>query len=173
VIFTHMEGDERCRLELQRNGDTYRVLNEGKEIVTVDARGVAPDRWSILLGSRSFEAKVSREKTTYRVEIDGRIFSFDLTDPARAMARHGSAAVHGPGRIAAPMPGRVVRLLAEIGQEVQRGDGVVVVEAMKMENELAAPRDGVITEIAVEEGQTVEGGATLAVIGDPPAKDDA
>jgi biotin carboxyl carrier protein len=168
-----MEGDGTRRLELQRNGDTYRVLNEGEEIVTVDARGVSPDRWSILVGSRSYEAKVTRDKTIYQVEIDGLSFSFDLTDPARAMARRGGPAAHGPGRIAAPMPGRVVRLLAALGQEVQRGDGVVVVEAMKMENELTAPRDGVITEIGVEEGQTVEGGMTLAIVGDPPAKDDA
>jgi biotin carboxyl carrier protein len=89
------------------------------------------------------------------------------------MARRAGPAAHGPGRIAAPMPGRVVRVLAAIGQEVARGDGVVVVEAMKMENELTAPRDGIITEIGVEEGQTVQGGVTLAVIGDPPAKDDA
>jgi biotin carboxyl carrier protein len=173
VIFAHLDGTETRRLELQRNGDTYRVLNEGKEIVTVDARGVSPDRWSILVGSRSYEAKVTREKTIYHVEIDGRVFAFDLTDPAKAMSRRGGAAAHGPGRIAAPMPGRVVRILAPVGQEVQRGDGVVVVEAMKMENELTAPRDGVITEIGVEEGQTVEGGMTLAVIGDPPARGDA
>ena len=72
MIFAHMEGDETRRLELQRNGDTYRVLDEGEEIITVDARGVSPDRWSILVGSRSYEAKVTRDKTVYQVEIDGR-----------------------------------------------------------------------------------------------------
>ena len=167
MIFALLEESGTRQFELQRNGDTYRVVNEGEEFTTVDARPVANDRWSLLVGSRSYEAKVTRDKTTYRVEIDGRSFSFDLTDPAKAMIRRAGAGAHGPGRIAAPMPGRIVRLLVGLGQEVRRGEGVVVVEAMKMENELTAPRDGVVTEIGVDEGQAVEGGVTLAVIGDP------
>ena len=74
----------------------------------------------------------------------------------------------GPGdglvRITAPIPGRVSRILVQPGQQIGRGDGIVVVEAMKMENELRSPGDGVVVTIAVKEGQAVEGGALLATI---------
>jgi biotin carboxyl carrier protein len=62
------------------------------------------------------------------------------------------------------MPGKVVRILAAVGQHVQAGQGVVVVEAMKMENELRAPRSGVVKEVSVQEGTSVEAGALLAVV---------
>ena len=70
----------------------------------------------------------------------------------------------GPVQVTAPMPGRVVKLLAPEGTAVTRGDGIIVLEAMKMENELKAPRDGVVASVRVEEGQGVEGGALLATI---------
>ena len=66
--------------------------------------------------------------------------------------------------ISAPMPGRVVKVLATEGTAVTRGDGIIVLEAMKMENELKAPRDGIVTSVLVEEGQGVQGGALLATI---------
>jgi len=70
----------------------------------------------------------------------------------------------GPARLTSPMPGRVVRVLAAAGADVRVGQGLVVVEAMKMENELRAPRAGRVLEVAVREGQTVEAGALLAVV---------
>ena len=78
----------------------------------------------------------------------------------RAAARRAS----GPFRLVSPMPGRVVRVLAAAGADVAAGQGLVVVEAMKMENELRAPRAGRVAEVAVREGQAVDAGALLAVI---------
>ena len=71
----------------------------------------------------------------------------------------------GPARITAPMPGRVARVLVSVGEAVRAGDGILVIEAMKMENELRAPRDGQVLDLPVSAGQAVESGALLAVVG--------
>jgi biotin carboxyl carrier protein len=89
----------------------------------------------------------------------------ELAGAPRGGAPAPPRAAAGPARLAAPMPGKIVRLLAEVGQQVVAGQGLVVMEAMKMENELASPRDGRVHELAVREGQAVEAGALLAVVG--------
>ena len=76
----------------------------------------------------------------------------------------GKSAAGGPARIAAPMPGKLIRILVDEGAEVAAGDGLVVIEAMKMENELRAPRGGKVKQVAVQEGQAVEAGALLVVV---------
>jgi len=98
--------------------------------------------------------------------VGGRLWTFHLSDPARALLRSRRGAGRGAGLVKAPMPGRVVRILVEPGQQVKSGEGIVVVEAMKMENELSAPRDGVVTQVHVSEGDTVESGAALIQVGD-------
>ena len=70
----------------------------------------------------------------------------------------------GPRRIVAPMPGKIVRVLAKVGDQVGHRQPVVVIEAMKMENELRATRDGVLTDILVREGQSVDAGTVLAIL---------
>ena len=82
-------------------------------------------------------------------------------DAARAAP---PARVSGPARIVAPMPGRLVRVLVSTGQDVQAGQGLVVVEAMKMENEIRAPRSGRVKDVPAREGQAVEAGALLVVV---------
>ena len=84
--------------------------------------------------------------------------------PALGPARTTGGAGTGPQRIAAPMPGKVVRVLVKTGDAVAARQPLVVVEAMKMENELRAGRDGTIAEIHAQEGQSVEAGALLVVI---------
>ncbi len=167
MIFALMGGEAPREVAIDEQGEAFAVRDGEEADLVVDAREVSPGCWSLLAGARSFEARVRREGTIYTVEMDGRAYTFDLSAPARAALRAGRGAAHGPGRIAAPMPGRILRILVQTGQQVQRGDPVAVVEAMKMENELTAPRDGVVAEILVTEGTTVEGGTDLVVIGDP------
>ena len=101
----------------------------------------------------------------FQVQASGVDFEIGLIDPKRL---RGSAqnAEHGGGaaEIRTAMPGKVVRLLIEPGAEIEKGDGVVVVEAMKMQNELKAPKAGKIKEIRVGEGETVGAGDVLVVI---------
>jgi biotin carboxyl carrier protein len=166
MILALLEEDGTRPIEIQADGDTYTVADGQGEPLRLDALQVAPGRWSVIVDGRSYEARLSRDGNTWRVRLGGRDHEFRLADPARAALRARAGGAHGPGRITAPMPGRVLRLLVQPGQKVSQGEGVVVVEAMKMENELAAPRDGVISEVLVKEGQAVEGGAALVVVGD-------
>jgi len=97
------------------------------------------------------------------VSFPGDSLSVELAEAARG----GVVAPrrdHGPARLTAPMPGRIVRVLSESGASVVAGQGLVVIEAMKMENELRAPRAGRLLELLVREGQAVEAGALLAVV---------
>lgn len=77
---------------------------------------------------------------------------------------HGAT---GPQRIVAPMPGKIVRVLAKVGDHVARRQPIVVIEAMKMENELRAAKDGVLTDVLVREGQSVDAGTALAIVSPP------
>lgn len=92
-------------------------------------------------------------------------FEVKITDPKRLRGSSGeSTAVDGTAEIRSAMPGKVVRIVSEVGSTVSKGDGVIVVEAMKMQNELKTPKDGVVKEIRFQEGATVNSGDLLAVI---------
>ncbi len=166
MIFTLTGIDEPRTLEVDRHGDTYRIVERDGPALEIDARSVAPGWWSLLIGARSYDAGVRRDGTVYIVEMEGRDYRFDLTDPARVALRPGVRTRRGAGEVTAPMPGRVVRVLVSPGDVVKQGDGVVVVEAMKMENELSACLDGVITATPAREGDTVEAGTLLVSIGE-------
>lgn len=116
-------------------------------------------------GGLSLEAVWAGE---YRVYLDGVSLEVEVL-PARLAALAGvklgpEGAGLRPVEIKAPMPGLVVRVGAEAGQQVRRGQVLVVLQAMKMENELSAPRDGTVREVRVRPGQAVEHGEVLAVL---------
>ncbi len=102
------------------------------------------------------------------VSVGAMSVSLSLNGRARSKSRGDvGRAGDGPQRIAAPMPGKVVRVLVKPGENVSARQPIVVIEAMKMENELRAARPGRVTEIHVREGQSVEAGGLLAVIAEP------
>ena len=97
--------------------------------------------------------------------IGGHEFDIELTDPKRLRGSTVDAEhAGGAAEIKTAMPGKVVRILVAAGAEVQKGDGVLVVEAMKMQNEMKSPKDGIVKEIRTTEGSTVNAGDILAVI---------
>jgi acetyl/propionyl-CoA carboxylase alpha subunit len=99
------------------------------------------------------------------VVIGGRRFGFEVEDPRSLQGRRGvGAGTEGPRPVKAPMPGRVVRLLVEAGDEVTEGQGVVVIEAMKMQNELKSPKAGRVVRVGVAVGDTVGSGDVLVVV---------
>jgi biotin carboxyl carrier protein len=161
-----IDGAGERSAQVEGGEGSYRILEAG-ESLTLDARRVASGRWSILWGARSFAVDIRRRGSSYEVQVGGRTYRFDLVDPDRSGGSGAGTGASGGGDVTTPMPGRVVRLLRAVGDPIRRGEGVVVVEAMKMENELEAPRDGVVLEVRVREGDRVEGGVVLAVIGDP------
>jgi len=159
-------GDREIRITVDASGGSgYEVTIDGERKV-VDARPVAPHLWSILDGNRSFEASVFElADEEFEVRIGGAYHRFTLmNEQRRARFRAGGKGIAGRGAIASPMPGKIVKLSVELGEEVEAGQGLIVIEAMKMENELKSTGAGRITEIFVKEGDVVESGAKLLLI---------
>ncbi|MBI2680495.1 MAG: biotin/lipoyl-binding protein [Candidatus Solibacter usitatus] len=125
---------------------------------------VEPGVFSILLDGRSYEARVENAQDGAGVTIGGRRMRVELQDPRRANRQSAGRRTDGPLQVAAPMPGKIVRFLVARGDEVVAGQGLVVIEAMKMQNELKAARPGLVAAIPVREGETVSAGAVLVVI---------
>jgi biotin carboxyl carrier protein len=142
IVRAVIDGQERT-IEVRGTGRRLHWL-DGDRVVAVDVDGAAP------------KLTVTTAGHTLPVEVA----------PMRldAGAEAGREARVGPVSLRAPMPGRVVKVLVKVGDQVKVGQGVLVVEAMKMENELKAPRDGQVKEIAVAEGAAVEAGEALAKI---------
>lgn len=133
--------------------------------------------FSLLIGDHSFDVYVQPVAAEdedgashiFEVYVSGQVYRVRLADErARALASiAGGAHTSGDVNIRAPMPGLVSNVLVEEGVEVQRGQAVIVLEAMKMENDLVSPRAGIVKSLRVGKGQTVNQGDLLAVIGDP------
>jgi biotin carboxyl carrier protein len=125
---------------------------------------VEPGVYSVLLDGASYEIRLIETSQGLDAEVSGRRFAVEIHDP-RDTSR-GSRASLGSGRqnVAAPMPGKVVRVLVTVGDSVDVGQGLVVVEAMKMQNEMKAARPGRVTEVRARAGETVGAGDTLVVL---------
>lgn len=117
-------------------------------------------------GNEVFRCRVeSNGKGGFTVDLRGRNYSVLLVDPKRLRGKQSAGAqAHGSAQVIAPMPGKVVRLLVELGTKVEAGAGIVVVEAMKMQNEMKAPKAGVVTLLSAVDGATVNAGDVLAEI---------
>lgn len=122
---------------------------------------VEPGVYSILIHGRSYEARLDGAG---RVWIGGRAYAVAVEDPRELSASANGAGAASRRELVAPMPGKVIRVLVADGDEVQVGQGIVVVEAMKMQNEMPAPRAGRVTALRVEAGAAVSAGQVLAVI---------
>ena len=120
-----------------------------------------PGIFSILIDGRSYQATVLAPGT---IQVNDRIFSVELFDPRELRARSTAAASHGRQNIVAPMPGKVVRLLVAVGHAIEAGQGLIVVEAMKMQNEMKSPKAGIVVEMKTKAGATVTAGEILLVI---------
>jgi pyruvate carboxylase len=132
-------------------------------LIEVDARELRAGSFSLLIDHRSYAIDVRRDGDRCRVDIGGRTIDVTLVDTLR----HGGVtldadAAEGPQEIRAMMPGKIVTVLVAAGDEVQKDQGILVVEAMKMENEVKAAGAGVVKEILVKPGQAVEAGEILA-----------
>ncbi len=157
------EGAEhRVRVERSDDQDALTVRIEGDE---------TPVRVGRLAGSllvrrerRTLEAAVSRSRGAITVEIGRARFTFDGPAAGRRAGRRGA----DRAEVRSPMPGKVVRILRQNGDRVEEGDGVLVYEAMKMQNEIRAPASGVISNLGVAQGSPLEGGETLFVVAPPP-----
>ena len=158
---------EKFSVEVRREG--ARVFAEvGGRRDELEARGVGAGEYLLLHEGRVYGCRVGRGReggSPLSVTVGAREYEVTLTDP-KHLRGAGVAHAHDSGRaqVTAPMPGKVVRVLVEAGQQVEAGQGVVVVEAMKMQNELKSPKGGAVTELRAEVGATVNAGDVLVVI---------
>jgi biotin carboxyl carrier protein len=163
-------GNEQHAVLLERTGEfTYRVTVNDEELV-VDARPVGPMAYHVLRGGEAHDVLLERRPTQLVVHHDGVALPLEILDErqlARLAVPDDGVRRGADGRVAirAPMPGKVVKLLARTGEQVTAGQGIVVIEAMKMENDLRSGVDGTVREIRVTEGANVEAGEILVVIG--------
>jgi biotin carboxyl carrier protein len=140
-------------------------LKIGERQFEVDVNRVGHSSYSILIDHRSFDFEIVREGEDLLVASRGGAARVTLVDAARR-SRHPGArpAAAGKASLKAMMPGRVVNVLVSLGEDVVAQQGLLVVEAMKMENELKAPKAGKVVELKVKPGQTVEKGELLLVV---------
>ena len=152
-------------VKLERDGAGWRVALDGRA-VAVDAVEIAPNTLSILLGGQSLEINVTQfPDGKLKLETGSREFVAEVIDPrAWSGRRHGSVEAKGRQQIVAPMPGKVVRLLVKTGERVEAGQGLLVVEAMKMQNEIRSPKSGTVERVFAKEGQPVNAGDALCVV---------
>ena len=163
------KGGESRLVGLRETGDgIYEITLDGRT-VHVDAVRSGPTVYSVIEDGRQFEAMVDEKGAHgFDVLVAGRIFHLEsLDERTKLLAQSATPVLTGPQAIAAEMPGKVVKIAAPAGESVREGQGVVILEAMKMENEIPSPIAGVVSEIAVSEGQTVEAGALLFTVTPP------
>jgi biotin carboxyl carrier protein len=163
MIFDATVGERTVRVEVRGGGGHYTVALDGAPM-EVDLVGTGRSFASLLVGGESHEVAIEKQADGYVVHFPADPVAVVLAESARG-ATAAAARPSGPARLIAPMPGRVVRVLREAGAEVEAGDGLVVIEAMKMENELKSPRAGRVQGVAVREGQAVEAGTLLLIVG--------
>jgi biotin carboxyl carrier protein len=130
-----------------------------------DAVEVSPGIYSVLIEGCAFEVRVEQRAEDLQINTQGREYSAAVRDPRQWLRRNDSALeAQGRQKVIAPMPGKIVRLLVGAGDRVEAGQSVLVVEAMKMQNEVRSPKSGKVEKLFVSEGQAVTAGETLGFI---------
>jgi biotin carboxyl carrier protein len=166
-----LDGTEH-RLDIRRDGANVAAEIDGRRY-TLAARETEAGVYLLTFEGRVYECRVERagdaeqrsSGSACRVGVRNRVYEISLSDPKRLRGAGGAGAdASGRAEIRAPMPGKVVRVLVEAGASVEAGAGLVVVEAMKMQNEMKSPRAGTVTELHARAGDTVQAGDVLVVV---------
>jgi len=156
--------DKTHKIEVQEleEDHLYRIVIDGNEHI-IDGRKLTGHIYSLLMDSRSFTVDVSAKDDQYTVACEGKSIQLRLLDERRALRPgEGSGSTRDGGKlIKSFMPGKVVEVLVNIGDDVEKDQGLIIIEAMKMENELRSTAAGKVKEIRVSPGQTVELGELL------------
>jgi biotin carboxyl carrier protein len=159
-------GDRTYIIDVEREGEVVRDgVPHRLDFKSIDQEGL----YSLLVDNKSYEALVEEADGQLQVVIDGALYTVSVIDERAkrlAEAAGGFAPPSGEQGIRSPMPGLVVAIPVKEKDVVKKGQVVLVLESMKMENELKAPRDGTITSVKVASRQPVEQGQVLLTIGD-------
>jgi biotin carboxyl carrier protein len=159
-------GKREVPVEVRRLGPgQYEVKLHGK-VHVVDAFRHDYGTLSLIVDTASYSAMLDWRDTKVNVRLRHAVIPLELLDEKKLRLRRAAGRFTAEGRqaVSSPMPGKVVKVLVKVGDVVRRGQALVVVEAMKMENELRSPKDGKVVELHASEGQAVEGNAKLCVV---------
>jgi biotin carboxyl carrier protein len=157
---------EQVTVDVEDPGEDRLVLHVDGKRHEVDAVGLDHGAVSLLVDGQSYDVEFDELGDEIQVLVRGDLFRVDAADERALKLRAGAAAFQVEGKVVvnSPMPCKVVRVLVQQGDAVQAGQGLVVVEAMKMENELKSPKAGTVTEVFAREGATVEANARLLTV---------
>lgn len=168
-VSSHQKTNSDILVEKTKSG-SYIVTVDGVEHV-VDAHQYEGGTWSLIIDNSSYDVELelgseSESDGQYTALVRGSVIELTVQDERRKRLslQDGNASQDGPQMIKSPMPGKVVKILVQEGQEVEENTPVIVIEAMKMENELRAVKSGTVSKIMVSEAEAVEGNAKLLII---------
>jgi biotin carboxyl carrier protein len=163
VHLNSVAGNSTHIVDLAKDGSSYKVSLDGQP-VSADVILAAPNAVSVILNGTAFEIHIAPSLDgTYKLQTGPHEFQADVRDPRAWRGRKGGALeAEGRQQIVAPMPGKIIRLLVNAGDEVEAGQGLIVVEAMKMQNEIRSPKKGKVERLHAKEGQAVNAGDVLA-----------
>ncbi len=148
--------------KLEVSGEEFRLaMREAVAEGRFSMEQTAPGQFSVLLNGRSYRVARSRDG---EMQVNGRTVAVQIFDPRALRGRGRGGSAQGRQNVSAPMPGKVVRVLVAPGDAVETGQGLVVVEAMKMQNEMKSPKAGRVAEIKTKEGAAVTAGDVLVVV---------
>ncbi|HVB99508.1 MAG TPA: biotin/lipoyl-containing protein [Candidatus Dormibacteraeota bacterium] len=150
-------------VEAERRAGGWDFRIDGKPI-DADAAEISPGLFSILLEGKSFLARVVSGGARLEIEVGSRRMIAEVSDPRRSRRSRGELEREGHQRILAPMPGKILRVLVGKGSPVEAGQAILVIEAMKMQNEVRSPKAGTLERLLVSEAQAVGAGELLAVV---------
>jgi biotin carboxyl carrier protein len=158
-----IQGTQRT-VELTHPGDRPRWEIDGQRL-EADAVEVSPGMYSVLIDGKSIEVRVEANSPELRVLANGKEYLAAIENRRELKKnRAGTAQLEGRQNVVAPMAGKIIRSLVKAGDEVQSGQGLVIVEAMKMQNEIRSPKTGKIERVTVAEGQAVNPGDIVVVV---------
>ena len=163
IFDVNIDGSD-YRLDLAREGSGWKCRLNGRE-VALDAVLTRANVLSVVIDGTAYEVKRELTPVDLHFWVGSARYAAEVRDPRSLRSRRqASGAAHGVAKLVAPMPGKVVRLLVAEKAEVQAGQGVLVVEAMKMQNELKSPKKGVVQRIVAAPGAAVNAGDVLAIV---------
>lgn len=157
-------GDQIHTVDVQQLDEhRYKILIDDEELL-IDGRRLSGHLYSLIVENKSFTIDVAEKDDAYTVAYEGKSFQVGVLDERRARQAaigSGLGGVGGDTQIRSMMPGKVVDILVNLGDNVEKDQGIIIIEAMKMENEIRAPMAGVVKAVHVEAGQAVESGELL------------
>jgi biotin carboxyl carrier protein len=165
VQLTDPSGKKLRTVELERDEERWKISLDGQP-VKADVVQIDSNTFSLLLDGQCYEVHIAPfPDGMLKLQTGLQEFTAEVSDPrAWRGRRHGALEAEGRQQIVAPMPGKVVRILVEVGDQVEAGQGLVVVEAMKMQNEIRSPKGGVVERLHVKAGQPVNAGEVLCIV---------